>query len=82
MIQCPHCDGQVFALAKEGDRLKARTSIIVLHKSGDVEINCTHCKKGILLPLAAVPGKTALQKAQEPARRQRLTLKKGVDSPG
>ncbi len=30
-------------MSKSGDRLKARTRILVLHKSGAAEINCQHC---------------------------------------
>ena len=51
MTECPHCAASLFTLHDEGARLKANTTIIVLHKSGDVEINCSNCKNGVLLPL-------------------------------
>ena len=79
MIECPYCGGRVFSLAKSGDRLKAKTSMLVLHKSGDVEINCTHCKQGVLVPLVPKSGEKRLRKA---APRRMHTLKKGVDTTG
>ena len=53
MHDCPHCAQPLFR--KGADKLKARTSILVLHKSGDVEINCARCGKGVLLPLTQAP---------------------------
>ena len=35
----------------DGQRLKVPTTCLVLHKSGDVEINCQHCKQGVIVPL-------------------------------
>ena len=61
--KCPWCEKVVFKLSKDGSRIKAPTSILVLHKSGDVEINCGHCRKGVLLPLAAKEGHKQLRKA-------------------
>ena len=52
MYPCPHCGLPVLRKASRGDKLKASTRILVLHKSGDVEINCGHCSKGVLLPLS------------------------------
>jgi hypothetical protein len=40
-MNCPHCDKPVFELSK--GRLKARTRIVVLHKSRAIEINCSSC---------------------------------------
>lgn len=47
-MDCPHCKQPLFR--KSGDKLKARTKILVLHKSNEVEINCIRCGKGVLLP--------------------------------
>lgn len=68
MTGCPHCGDPVFRKSGSGAKLKARTKILVLHKSGDVETNCPSCGKGILLPL--VPSKDPqLRKAVVPDRR-------------
>jgi len=70
---CPHCDKQVFQTTKDGTRAKARITCLILHKSGDVEINCPACKRGILLPFQkAENGK--LQKSQYPKH----TIKKFI----
>jgi hypothetical protein len=53
-------------------KLKARTRIVVLHKAGEVEINCDGCGKGILLPLARVEG-AGIRKADMP----RLVARRG-----
>ena len=51
-LACPHCACEVFKSAEGGLKLKARTSILVLHKgTNDVEINCPGCSRGILVPL-------------------------------
>lgn len=51
-MKCPFCNSDVFALSQDGERLKANTSMLVLHKAtNEVEINCATCKNGILLPL-------------------------------
>jgi len=77
MIQaCPHCQAELFALSRDGMKLKATTSILVLHKSGEVEINCATCKNGVLLPLTAVPG-AALTKGR---LAQRITVRRGLTS--
>lgn len=47
----------------KSDRLKARTSIVVIHKSGEVEINCEHCRKGVLLPMQ-IDARFELKKAK------------------
>lgn len=75
MLACPHCEQPVFTLT--GDRLKARVSILVLHKSGAVEVNCRHCKRGIILPLAMEPI-LALKKADTP--RLVVPMAKGLTS--
>ncbi len=54
MKYCPHCNASVFNPSPDGERLKAQTSIVVIHKSSSViEINCSVCKNGIELPIAA-----------------------------
>jgi hypothetical protein len=47
---CPHCDKPVFHMTKDRTRAKAKVTCLILHKAGDVEINCPECKRGILLP--------------------------------
>ncbi len=49
-----------------GDRLKLRTRITVLHKSGDVEVNCQHCGGGVVLGQLT---KVALTKSTHAAPR-------------
>lgn len=66
MTGCPHCSAPVFRQSAGGRKLKARTSILVLHKSGEVEINCSSCGKGVLLPLQAAEGAPELRKAETP----------------
>jgi len=66
MKSCPHCGQPVFRKSATGQKLKAKTRILVLHKSGDVEINCGGCGKGVLLPLAVIEGETELRKAEPP----------------
>lgn len=65
-MQCPHCKAAVFSASADGQKLKARTSILVLHKSGDVEMNCPSCKHAILVPLKHSDGPFELRKATEP----------------
>lgn len=48
---CPHCNAQI--LLKKGGKAKLRTSMVVLHEGGDVEINCPSCREPVLLPVAA-----------------------------
>lgn len=60
-LDCPHCGKPVFR--KSADRLRAPTTMLILHKSKAVEINCGSCKQGILLPLQPVEGETQLKKA-------------------
>lgn len=69
--RCPWCERAIFKLSKDGSRIKAPTSCLVLHKSGDVEINCGHCKKGVIIPLAAKEGQKSLKKAL-PSRKHVL----------
>lgn len=64
-MNCPHCARPIFRKSSGGEKLKARTKIVVLHKSGDVEINCGSCGKGVLLPLRVVDG-AGLRKAEGP----------------
>jgi ssDNA-binding Zn-finger/Zn-ribbon topoisomerase 1 len=48
-VACPHCNAEV--ARGSGEKVKIRTSIVVLHKSGGVEINCPTCRRGILIPV-------------------------------
>lgn len=66
MEACPHCGSAVFRKSKDGAKLKAKTRILVLHKAGEVEINCGSCGKGVLLPLVLAPGAPELKKADMP----------------
>lgn len=52
-MKCPYCYSDVFTLSRDGERAKASTSIVVLHKGGDIEINCSTCKNGVILPIVA-----------------------------
>ncbi len=63
-LGCPHCGEPVFRSAAGGDKLKARTSILVLHKAGAVEINCESCRKGVLVPLVLKEDSLVLRKAE------------------
>lgn len=53
-LDCPHCSKPLFRMTKSGDKLRARTSILVLHKDGTVEINCVECKHGVIVPMTPV----------------------------
>ena len=67
-MNCPHCSKAVFRLSADGGKIKAITNCLVLHKSGDVEINCGHCKRGLIVPLMPQPGESKLRKARDPIR--------------
>lgn len=54
----------MFRPSKDGQKIKAPTSMLVLHKSGEVEINCARCKQGVLLPLTPSEGEPVLRKAK------------------
>lgn len=66
MKDCPHCQQPIFRKSAGGSKLKARTKILVLHKSGEVEINCASCGKGVLLPLQVAEDAPELRKAEPP----------------
>lgn len=69
-LHCPHCDCQLFRATHDGSKLKARTSILVLHKgTNDVEINCPACSRGVFLPLMLSEGPPILRKAQVQTKR-------------
>ena len=74
MDTCPHCDKEMFRPSKDGSKLKLPTSMLVLHKAGDVEVNCPHCKQGVIVPLQAKTGPPELRKAQAGPR---FIIKKG-----
>lgn len=71
MDKCPHCGKAIFRPSPDGSKIKAPTTCLVLHKSGEVEINCPKCKLGVLVPLAAVKGESELRKAK-PHRKHLL----------
>ena len=48
-LHCPHCNTAVFRKSNSGTRYKAKTTIMVLLKSGDIEFNCSGCKRAIIL---------------------------------
>lgn len=65
-LACPHCAQPMFKATGDGRKLKARTSMLVLHKGGSVEINCGVCGKGVIIPLELRAGPVELRKAVEP----------------
>ncbi len=73
-MNCPHCNSAIFSLSKDGERLKALTTVIVLHKSGVVEINCPRCKNGVILPLVK-SDKVELRKGRV---QQRFVFRRGA----
>ena len=73
MNDCPHCGQPVFRKSSGGSKLKAHTKIVVLHKSGGVEINCAACGHGVLLPLVLEEGEPELRKAEAPRLVARKT---------
>lgn len=70
-MNCPHCDKPM--VKAFGLKLKIPTSMVVLHKAGDVEVNCPHCKAGVLLPLTVTTG--GLRKAAPPKLRLGISPK-------
>ena len=52
---CPHCSKAMFK-SRDGKVSIARTTYIAMHKSGEIEIRCDHCKRGVLLPLKVEEG--------------------------
>jgi hypothetical protein len=66
---CPHCGGNLFHKSADGEKLKAKTSMLILHKGGAVEVNCGICKRGVLLPLVIREGPVELRKAVFTARK-------------
>ena len=65
-MECPHCKAPVFRASSDAQKMKARTSMVVLHKSGEVELNCGACGKGVVVPLALKEGPFILKKAEAP----------------
>lgn len=61
-LTCPHCAQPVFRKSNSGARYKVKTSILVLHKGGEIEFNCTACRRAIILPMR-FPPKIELRKA-------------------
>lgn len=66
MKPCPHCGQPVFRKSTSGSKLKVATRVLVIHKSGEVEINCPSCRKGVLIPLVRSEGEGELRKADTP----------------
>jgi hypothetical protein len=64
MLECPHCGQPIFKSSNGGAKLKAKTSMLVLHKSGEVEINCGICRQGVFVPLDLKQGPIELRKAE------------------
>ena len=65
-MDCPYCGVPVFKPNGARTKLKARTTMIVLHKSGSVEINCGSCGQGVLVPLELKADTAQLEKASHP----------------
>jgi len=74
MEDCPHCGKPVFRLNPDGTKIKAATTCLIIHKSGEIEINCPKCKLGVIVPLVTKTEGMTLKKAK-PHRRH--LLKKG-----
>jgi len=72
VIACPHCQGVLMRKSTEGNKLKARTSMCIMHRTGEVEINCGSCGKGVLL------GKLERVVVSKAAPPQRLIVRKFV----
>lgn len=50
MLSCPHCARDMFQSDASRMKLKLSRSVVVLHKSsGEVEINCPHCRGAVML---------------------------------
>lgn len=54
MQSCPHCNRTMFRLSQDGSKVKTRTTCFVMHKSGEIEINCPKCGRGVMLPFLSV----------------------------
>lgn len=74
MIECPHCRAVLMRKSSEGNKLKARTSMCIMHRTGEIEINCGSCGKGVMLGKLE---RVAVAKAVPP---QRLIVRK-FDAP-
>ena len=48
------------------DRVKVRSKVVVIHKSGDVEVNCPHCSRGVVMGKL---GTVSLSKSEYPATK-------------
>lgn len=48
-MNCPHCEQPLLRASSDGSKLRARTKIVVLHKSAEVEINCDTCGGPVIL---------------------------------
>lgn len=46
---CPHCQQPMFRRSESGNKAKLGRSAVVLHKSGDIEVNCPRCRRGVIL---------------------------------
>lgn len=51
----------MFRKSETGDKLKLGRTMIVLHKSGDIEVNCVRCRRAVIIGKLA--GGAVLRKA-------------------
>lgn len=61
MSECPHCQQPVFRRDSTGNKAKLGRTPFVLHKSGDIEVNCPRCRRGIIVGRIVEP---VMKKAQ------------------
>lgn len=59
-LACPHCEKRIGRISQ--GKVKIPTRILVLHKSGALELNCPACKRPVLLP-ARLDANIQLRKA-------------------
>lgn len=69
---CPHCNAVI--LSERDGRAKLRTAIVVLHKSGDVEVNCPSCRRAVLLPCVVAPERGVRKAESTPELRLGIPL--------
>lgn len=60
-MNCPHCLRTMFVKSSGGAKLKARTSILVVHPTtGEAEINCASCGGGVVVGKLALSLRKAI----------------------
>jgi hypothetical protein len=67
---CPHCGATIFRKSSGGNRFKARTGIVVIHRDGALELNCGACRQPVILPTKLPQDNIALRKAVFVARQK------------